>query len=199
MRAGPPEAVLEAMTGLSRGANMTIARTFPWASYRTYVDVGTAQGDLAAQIRAGQPAPDGAGLGPRSVGRFSRVRRRTRPCRPPDVRAGQLLHGSAAQGRRHPDGPYPARLGPVREEDADRQGLRSVAQGRRARRLRIDHRQRSIQERLWADDEPQHADRDAGRLRLHRRRLRRLDEGRRLHVDTDRAVDRARLDGVGIK
>ena len=41
---------LAAMTGLSHGANMVIARAFPWKDYRTYVDVGTAQGDLAAQI-----------------------------------------------------------------------------------------------------------------------------------------------------
>ncbi len=41
---------LAAMTGISHGANMTIARAFPWKSYQTFVDVGTAQGDLAAQI-----------------------------------------------------------------------------------------------------------------------------------------------------
>lgn len=41
---------LSAMSGVSRGANMTIARNFPWANYQTYVDVGTAQGDLAVQI-----------------------------------------------------------------------------------------------------------------------------------------------------
>lgn len=41
---------LAAMTGLSHGANMTIARKFPWKDYRSYVDIGTAQGDLAAQI-----------------------------------------------------------------------------------------------------------------------------------------------------
>jgi hypothetical protein len=41
---------LGAMTGVSHGANMTIARAFPWKDYRTFVDVGTAQGDLAAQI-----------------------------------------------------------------------------------------------------------------------------------------------------
>lgn len=44
------EQFLAAMTGLSHGANMTIARAFPWKDYRTFVDVGTAQGDLAAQI-----------------------------------------------------------------------------------------------------------------------------------------------------
>jgi len=41
---------LAAMTGISHGANMTIANAFPWKNYRTFVDVGTAQGDLAAQI-----------------------------------------------------------------------------------------------------------------------------------------------------
>lgn len=43
---------LRAMTGLSRGANQTIARQFPWSSYRTFADIGTAQGDLAVQIAA---------------------------------------------------------------------------------------------------------------------------------------------------
>jgi hypothetical protein len=41
---------LRAMSGISRGANMAIGKQFPWASYKTYVDVGTAQGDLAVQI-----------------------------------------------------------------------------------------------------------------------------------------------------
>jgi hypothetical protein len=41
---------LAAMTGLSHGSNLVIAKTFPWKEYRTFVDVGTAQGDLAAQI-----------------------------------------------------------------------------------------------------------------------------------------------------
>ena len=41
---------LEAMTGISHGANMTIARAFPWKDYATFVDVGTAQGDLAVQV-----------------------------------------------------------------------------------------------------------------------------------------------------
>ena len=41
---------LAAMTGLSHGANMTIAHKFPWSDYKTFVDVGTAQGDLAVQV-----------------------------------------------------------------------------------------------------------------------------------------------------
>ena len=59
---------LEAMTGLSRGANMAIARNFPWASYRTYVDVGTAQGDLAAQIALANPHLAGQGFDLPEVG-----------------------------------------------------------------------------------------------------------------------------------
>jgi hypothetical protein len=59
---------LEAMTGISRGANMAIARQVPWASYRTYVDVGTAQGDLAAQIALANPHLTGQGFDLPQVG-----------------------------------------------------------------------------------------------------------------------------------
>lgn len=41
---------LRAMSGLSRGANMRIAQLIDWSKYKTFVDVGTAQGDLAVQI-----------------------------------------------------------------------------------------------------------------------------------------------------
>jgi hypothetical protein len=41
---------LRAMTGLSRGANQAMARQFAWKTYRTFADIGTAQGDLAVQI-----------------------------------------------------------------------------------------------------------------------------------------------------
>jgi hypothetical protein len=53
---------LAAMTGISHGANMTIARAFPWKDYRTFVDVGTAQGDLAAQIALANPHLRGVGF-----------------------------------------------------------------------------------------------------------------------------------------
>ena len=56
------EQFLQAMTGISHGANMTIARAFPWAGYRTFVDVGTAQGDLAAQIAVANPHLRGTGF-----------------------------------------------------------------------------------------------------------------------------------------
>jgi hypothetical protein len=55
-------AFLAAMTGISHGANMTIARQFPWAAHKTYVDVGTAQGDLAVQIALANPHLTGVGF-----------------------------------------------------------------------------------------------------------------------------------------
>ena len=50
------------MTGISHGANLAIAREFPWKDYRTFVDVGTAQGDLAAQIALANPHLRGIGF-----------------------------------------------------------------------------------------------------------------------------------------
>ena len=53
---------LAAMTGISHASNMTIARAFPWKDYGTYVDVGTAQGDLASQIALANPHLRGMGF-----------------------------------------------------------------------------------------------------------------------------------------
>jgi hypothetical protein len=52
---------LSAMTGLSHGANLAIARKVDWRGYSTYADVGTAQGDLAAQIALANPHLRGIG------------------------------------------------------------------------------------------------------------------------------------------
>jgi hypothetical protein len=43
---------LQAMTGVSHGANVAIAAKFPWSRYASFVDVGAAQGDLPVQILA---------------------------------------------------------------------------------------------------------------------------------------------------
>jgi hypothetical protein len=59
---------LHAMSGVSRGANLAIARQFPWAQYRTYVDAGTAQGDLAVQIALANPHLSGIGFDLPEVG-----------------------------------------------------------------------------------------------------------------------------------
>jgi hypothetical protein len=53
---------LAAMTGVSHGANMRIANRFPWGERRSFVDVGTAQGDLAVQIALANPHLQGFGF-----------------------------------------------------------------------------------------------------------------------------------------
>ncbi len=46
---------LRAMTGISRGANITIASRFPWANYKSVADAGAAQGDLIVQVGLRNP------------------------------------------------------------------------------------------------------------------------------------------------
>jgi hypothetical protein len=59
---------LKAMSGLSRGSNIAIARQFPWSRYRTFLDVGTAQGDLAVQVALAHPHLSGQGYDLAEVG-----------------------------------------------------------------------------------------------------------------------------------
>jgi hypothetical protein len=53
---------LAAMSAISHGANLTIAKQFPWHEHRTFADVGTAQGDLAVQIALANPHLTGVGF-----------------------------------------------------------------------------------------------------------------------------------------
>lgn len=46
---------LKAMTGISHGSALAIAAKFPFQGYKTVCDVGTAQGDTAAQIALAHP------------------------------------------------------------------------------------------------------------------------------------------------
>jgi hypothetical protein len=59
---------LKSMTGISRGANMAIAKQFPWANYKSAVDVGTAQGDLISQVAIANPHIAGTGFDLPAVG-----------------------------------------------------------------------------------------------------------------------------------
>ncbi|MBL9144651.1 MAG: methyltransferase [Verrucomicrobiaceae bacterium] len=59
---------LRAMSGVSRGANVTIANQFPWANYKSCADIGTAQGDLVTQIALAQPHLQGIGFDLPEVG-----------------------------------------------------------------------------------------------------------------------------------
>jgi hypothetical protein len=53
---------LHAMSGLSRSANIAIAKRLSWSKYKTFVDAGTAQGDLAVQIAKANPHLTGIGF-----------------------------------------------------------------------------------------------------------------------------------------
>jgi hypothetical protein len=53
---------LASMTGLSMGAAMALAETFDWSSYRTFVDVGTAQGCVPVQLVQRHPHLTGGGF-----------------------------------------------------------------------------------------------------------------------------------------
>jgi hypothetical protein len=59
---------LRAMSGVSRGANVTIAKQFPWANYKSCADIGTAQGDLVTQITLAHPHLRGIGFDLPEVG-----------------------------------------------------------------------------------------------------------------------------------
>jgi hypothetical protein len=59
---------LKAMSGISHGSALAIAAKFPWKEYKTYCDVGTAQGDTAAQIALAHSHLSGTGFDLAEVG-----------------------------------------------------------------------------------------------------------------------------------
>ena len=62
---GNPEKLkgfLQAMTGLSMGASKAIAQKFPWQNYKTFIDIGTAQGGLPVQVALAHSHLTGGGF-----------------------------------------------------------------------------------------------------------------------------------------
>jgi hypothetical protein len=53
---------LEAMTGISLGAAITIANKFPWDRHETFVDLGAAQGGLPVQVALAHEHLSGGGF-----------------------------------------------------------------------------------------------------------------------------------------
>jgi hypothetical protein len=51
-----------AMSGISMGAAQAIAQRFPWHKYRTFADVGTAEGCLPVQVALAHPHLTGVGF-----------------------------------------------------------------------------------------------------------------------------------------
>ena len=56
------EGFLKAMTGLSQGTARAIAGKFPWKNYRSFADVGCAQGGVAVEILLAQKHLTGQGM-----------------------------------------------------------------------------------------------------------------------------------------
>lgn len=56
------EGFLKAMTGLSSGTARVMAKRFPWKQYKTFVDVGCAQGCLPVQVALAHPHLTGKGM-----------------------------------------------------------------------------------------------------------------------------------------
>ena len=56
------ENFLKAMTGISLGAAMAIAKKFPWHEYKTFIDIGAAQGGLPVQVALANPHLTGGGF-----------------------------------------------------------------------------------------------------------------------------------------
>jgi hypothetical protein len=56
------ERFLSAMTGLSLGSALAIANKFPWKKYKTFIDIGAAQGGLPVQVALAHPHLKGGGF-----------------------------------------------------------------------------------------------------------------------------------------
>lgn len=192
------EQFLSAMTGLSLGIAHAIARKFPWAEARSFVDVGAAQGGLPVVLA--QTHPHLAGIGAdlpvvrpvfeKYVASFGLQSRLTfapldffhEPLPRADVVImGHILHDWDLPTKRMLIGKAYDALPP----------------GGLADSLRSPDRRRAAEQRVRAVDEPQHADRNPRRLRLHRRRRRPLDAGSRLPRNPRRTPERPGLDGGG--
>jgi precorrin-6B methylase 2 len=59
---------LSAMAGVSLGAARAIAKRFPWSQYRTFADIGCAQGALPVQVALAHPHLTGIGFDLPTVG-----------------------------------------------------------------------------------------------------------------------------------
>lgn len=64
---------LQGMTGISMGAANAIARKFPWKRYRSYVDIGAAQGAVPVQVSLAHPHLLGEGSISRSCAPSSKT------------------------------------------------------------------------------------------------------------------------------
>jgi hypothetical protein len=193
-----PEALrnfLSGMTGISTGEATLIAARFPWKRFKTFVDVGAAQGALPVRVALTHPHLTGASYDLAAVGpifeeyvasfglsdrlRFLPGNMHEGPLPAADVLSfGHLLHG----------------YGEAKRRDLIARAYAALA-GRRLARLRRDDRPAAEQLRRPAL-QPEHHARDARGLRGKHRAVPRLAGGCRLRRRDDAARHRADVDGV---
>ncbi len=53
---------MQSMTGISMGTSKAIAQKFPWKDYRTFIDIGSAQGGLVVEVGNVHPHVTGGGF-----------------------------------------------------------------------------------------------------------------------------------------
>jgi hypothetical protein len=103
-----------AMTGLSMGSGMAIKEKFPWQNYKTFLDVGTAEGGLPVQLARRHPHLTGGGtdlpaLEPAFTAYVSAFGLQDRL----SFYANDFLTEPLPRGGRPDRGANPARLGPA--------------------------------------------------------------------------------------
>jgi hypothetical protein len=133
---------LRAMSGLSLGPARAIAQKFDWKRYATFMDLGTAQGELPVILAQAHPHLSGIGFDLPMVrpvfddfvaghGLSDRIA----------FKGGDFFADSLPKADVIVMG-HPARLGSRPEESAARQGVRGASERRRGDRLRCDSRRR---------------------------------------------------------
>ncbi|WP_435532587.1 methyltransferase [Streptomyces violaceusniger] len=184
------EGFLHGMTGLSMGKALVMAERFPWAEYRTVLDVGGAVGCLPVAVAQRHSHMSGGVFElPRvrpvfekyvaSFGLEDRLTFHGGDFFTDDLPGadvivlGQILHGWGLEEKRL-----------LLEE-----GVRRAAGRGSGPRLRRHHRRRPRGEHLRSAGEPEHAHRDPVRLRVHGRRRPRLDDGGGIPQQPDRTAD----------
>ena len=187
---------LQAMTGVSHGGNLAIARQFPWKNYKSAVDVGTAQGDLIAQVALANPHLQGTGFDLPQV----------QPIFEDYVKANGLSGRVHFSPGSFFDQPLPkadvVMMGHILHDwDLEvkrmliRKAYEALPEGGAYIVYESHHRRRSLGERLRPYDEPEYADRNPRRIRLHRGRLRGVDERGGVQGNPRRAFGGPGFDG----
>ena len=118
------EGFLKAMTGLSIGTAQIIAKKFPWKKYKTFLDVGCAQGGVAVEIALAHKHLTGGGMDlPVVQPVFEAYARERGVAQRAALSLRKFLQGPFADVRRDHHGAYSSRLESGREEAAPPQGV----------------------------------------------------------------------------